>query len=112
MEKIESVLKRIFTEGPLKGSSAEIALFSAWPEVVGPKITARARPASLSRGVLRVAVSDSGWLMTLNFMKGEILKKLTRAAPEAALSEISLFVGPLPDLLESEELHPFGPEEE
>lgn len=95
MEKIDGILKKLFAEGPLKGSSENALLFSAWPDAVGPKIAARTRPVSLNRGVLKVAVADSGWLMELNFLKREIVEKLKEAAPEAEIADISLFVGPL-----------------
>ncbi|MDR0786497.1 MAG: DUF721 domain-containing protein [Gemmatimonadota bacterium] len=47
-----------------------------WEQLVGPAITAVATPVRVSDGALFVSVSTSPWMMELNLMKEELLRRL------------------------------------
>jgi predicted nucleic acid-binding Zn ribbon protein len=48
----------------------------AWPEVVGPAISAEARPTAERAGVLTVSCSASVWAQELDLMAPTILARL------------------------------------
>jgi len=47
-----------------------------WEQLVGPAIAGVATPVRVSDGVLIVAVATSPWMMELNLMKGDLLRRL------------------------------------
>jgi predicted nucleic acid-binding Zn ribbon protein len=47
-----------------------------WPELVGPQIAAVTEPLRVSDGRLFVAVATSAWIMELNMMKADIMRRL------------------------------------
>lgn len=52
-------------------------ILEAWPEMVGPDITRRARPGRIENRVLTVYVTSSAWLSELSrFGQRQILAKL------------------------------------
>jgi predicted nucleic acid-binding Zn ribbon protein len=62
-----------------KGMSAKVEAASVipeWEELVGPGIASVAQPLTVSDGTLIVAVSTSPWMMELNLMKGELMRRL------------------------------------
>jgi predicted nucleic acid-binding Zn ribbon protein len=61
-----------------------------WDEVVGPQISARARPEKIRDGVLEVCVDQPTWMQQLQLLKPQILAKLNARLGDAPLSEIFL----------------------
>ena len=69
---------------------------AAWPEIVGKKVAARSRIASLNEGVLRIELESAPLKQHLSTFKNvEILKELKKRFPNAALSGIRYAVGRL-----------------
>jgi predicted nucleic acid-binding Zn ribbon protein len=59
-----------------------------WDELVGPGIAAVARAQRVSDGVLFVAVDTSAWMMELNLMKGELLRRLNAGKRQGRIEQI------------------------
>jgi Dna[CI] antecedent, DciA len=64
-------------------------LAAIWPKVVGPEISANARPLRLSRGNVVVATSSSAWAQTLGFMSEEIRTGLNAALEGGPVQSLS-----------------------
>lgn len=67
------------------------AVFSEWEDRVGEKIAERARPVRLNGGTLFVEVESSSWMMELQMMKRELMKRLN-AGRESGRIEKLVFV--------------------
>ncbi len=60
------------------------ALQSVWPELVGERIAAVARPVSERDGVVTVDCSDSVWAQELDLMQAQLLERLRERLSERA----------------------------
>jgi predicted nucleic acid-binding Zn ribbon protein len=77
-ERVQDLLSEFLER---EGVGKDVALASAveeWGGKVGPKIAAVARARSVMDGTLVVEVRSSAWLMELNMMKGEILRRVNQ----------------------------------
>lgn len=79
MGDIAATLHGIMRKGRLRLSEAEIALFEAWPGVVGEAIAAASVPERIEGDVLTVLVGDAAWTAQLRLMKQDIIDKLHAA---------------------------------
>jgi hypothetical protein len=78
------------------GKMGEIV--AAWPEAVGPGISANAWPARVGRdGTLHVHTSSSTWAFELTQMAASILERLRAHLAEDAPPGLHFAVGPLPE---------------
>ena len=66
---------------------------ATWPVLVGEAIAAVTHARSLSEGTLFVEVRSSAWLMELELMKGEILRRMNAGLEDAALDRIVFVLG-------------------
>lgn len=60
------------------------ALQSVWPELVGERIAAAARPVSERGGAVTVDCSDSVWAQELDLMQAQLLERLQERLGERA----------------------------
>ena len=65
-----------------------LGVLEIWPEVVGERVAAAARARSMADATLIVEVRSSAWLMELNMMKGELLRRVNERAPDTPLDRI------------------------
>ena len=72
----------------LRAGVEAAAVFSEWPEMVGPGIAAVTRVERISDGVLVVAVRTSAWLMELNMMKRELMARVNAGRGEGRFRQI------------------------
>ena len=73
------------------GLSAKIEAASVVPEwetLVGAGIAAVTEPQRVSEGVLIVAVATSAWMMELNLMKADIMKRVNAGKTEGRIREL------------------------
>ncbi|HEX6923989.1 MAG TPA: DUF721 domain-containing protein [Longimicrobiaceae bacterium] len=66
------------------------AVFTEWPELVGPKIAAVTRVKRAADGVLVVGVTTSAWLMELSLIKQELLRRVNAGKQAARFRQIIL----------------------
>jgi predicted nucleic acid-binding Zn ribbon protein len=64
-----------------------------WPALVGDAIAAVTHARSLSAGTVFVEVRSSPWLMELEMMKGDILRRLNAGREDALIERIVFVLG-------------------
>ena len=68
------------------------AVIPEWAERVGPAIAAVTEPIRVSDGTLIVAVRNSAWMMELNLMKADLIRKLNAGRPREGRVRQIVFV--------------------
>lgn len=76
--------------GPSSATTSTV--FSRWEELVGADIAAHARPVSLQRGTLVLAVDQPAWASQLRYMTAELLTRISEATGGAEVTDIHLRV--------------------
>ena len=92
-ELLDRTTKRL--GGPSSGTTS--AVFSRWEQVVGPDIAGHARPVSLHRGALVLAVDHPAWATQLRYMTSELLTRVGEATGGSEVSEIQIRVTGQPE---------------
>lgn len=73
------------------GISARVeaaSILTDWPELVGPQISAVTRAQRLSDDTLFVGVATSAWMMELNLMKAELLRRINAGKRDGRIRQI------------------------
>jgi hypothetical protein len=92
----EEVRRELGRFGPA-GKMGEIV--AAWPEAVGPAISANAWPARVARdGTLQVHTASSTWAFELAQLSDSVLTRLREGLGADCPSAIRFAVGALPEL--------------
>jgi predicted nucleic acid-binding Zn ribbon protein len=74
-----------------QGIAAQVEAASVVPEweaLVGPGIAAVTIPVRVSDGTLFVAVATSAWMMELNLMKGELMRRLNAGKRAGRIEQV------------------------
>jgi predicted nucleic acid-binding Zn ribbon protein len=87
-DSLDAVARRF---GAPKASALE-ALFDRWAEVVGDAIAAHARPSSLRKGTLVVAVDDSAWATELRSLVPQIIERCALFAEAGTVERVDVKV--------------------
>ncbi|HEY3353052.1 MAG TPA: DUF721 domain-containing protein [Polyangia bacterium] len=78
-----------------------------WPDVVGPRVAARAQAHRLQRGVLTVRVDGAAWLSELTYLKADIRDRMNDRLGGHPIVELRLVPGTItPRAAEPERLVP------
>jgi predicted nucleic acid-binding Zn ribbon protein len=90
-DSLDSFAKRLGVSeaGPLA------AVFAHWPDIVGESVAAHARPLSLVRGVLVVAVDQPGWATQLKYLGPKLVERIDEVAGEGLVERLEVRVQPL-----------------
>jgi predicted nucleic acid-binding Zn ribbon protein len=83
-ELVGKYLSRTGLTGKLEAAS----VLPQWPELVGPQIAAVTEPQRVSDGVLIVAVRSSAWMMELNMMKSELMRRINAGRGEGRVRQL------------------------
>jgi predicted nucleic acid-binding Zn ribbon protein len=75
-ERIGALVEGLLRARGLSEGVERAAVFTEWPELVGPQIARVAKPVRFDRGTLFVEVRSSAWLMELELMERRILAQL------------------------------------
>jgi predicted nucleic acid-binding Zn ribbon protein len=92
-EKIGALVGR-FLEG--RGVAQQVrrqSVLEEWPVLVGEAIAAVTHARSISAGALFVEVRSSPWLMELEMMKGDILRRVNAGRDDALIERIVFVLG-------------------
>jgi predicted nucleic acid-binding Zn ribbon protein len=92
-EKIGSVVERFLEDAGMTEQVRRQDVLEEWPELVGERIAAVTQARSLSVGTLFVEVRSSPWLMELEMMKGEIVRRLNEGRDEGRIERIVFVLG-------------------
>ena len=74
-----------------KGLSAKVEAASVvpeWQDLVGPGIAAVTTPLRVTEGTLIVAVTTSAWMMELNMMKAELMRRLNAGKRQGRIEQL------------------------
>lgn len=88
---VRDLLAGYLDRSGLRAGVEAASVIDEWPELVGPGIAAVTRVKRVSDGVLVVAVATSAWLMELNLMRSELLRR-TNAGKRAGKIRQIVFV--------------------
>ena len=87
-EKVGRLVEEWLEEHGVEDQVRRMGAVEAWPEVVGEHVAEVTRARSVEGAILFVEVRSSPWLMELNMMKGELLRRVNERLPEAPLDRI------------------------
>ena len=79
-----------------KGLSAKleaVSVLTEWEALVGSRIAAVTRPQRVAEGVLFVAVANSPWMMELDLMKADLLRRLNAGKKAGRIRQIVFVMG-------------------
>ena len=85
---IGDVLPAVLEEAGVLRQFERLGVLEAWPDLVGERVAAVTRARSVADTTLIVEVRSSAWLMELNMMKGEILRRVNEHAAETPMDRI------------------------
>ncbi len=88
-----TILDSILSGRNLKKRMEEYKSLEVWDDVVGDTISLNAQPLTIKKGLLKVVVSNHGWLQQLQFLKEDIRKKLNCELKKETINEIYFIVG-------------------
>jgi len=90
---VGEALGKFLQESGLAERIEEASVVPEWEELVGEAIARVTRPTRVSHGTLFVAVRSSAWLMELNMMRGEILRRLNAGRERGRIEQIRFYLG-------------------
>jgi len=94
-QSISGILDALLEQKKLKKRIDDCRAMDLWDAVVGEKIAGRTSPFALKDGVLKVTVSDHGWLQELQFLKEEIKERLNEALGGESIKSLYFKLGPV-----------------
>ena len=92
-ERIGIVVERFLDDAGMTEQVRRQGVIEAWPELVGDAIAAVTHARALSVGTLFVEVRSSPWLMELEMMKGDILRRLNAGRDDGQIERIVFVLG-------------------
>ncbi|MBE9504532.1 MAG: DUF721 domain-containing protein [Proteobacteria bacterium] len=92
-QNISGILNSLLVSRKIKKRIDDCKAMDLWDSVVGEKIASRTEPFALRDGVLKVYVSDHGWLQELQFLKEEIKDKLNEALGKDSIENLYFKLG-------------------
>lgn len=92
-ERIDSVVERFLEGAGVAEQVRRQGVLETWPGLVGEAIAAVTEARSLSVGTLFVEVRSSPWLMELEMMKAEIIRRLNAGREDALIERIVFVLG-------------------
>lgn len=96
-ERVDRLLGRVLDRTGIRTQLERVEALSRWDEVVGERIAGVTRAKSVSGATLFVEVRSSAWLMELNTMKQEILKRLNAGRDQGRIEKLILVLAEDPD---------------
>lgn len=88
------VLSRFLDKSGIGAKVEAATVLTDWPERVGPQIAAVTTPSGLHEQTLFVQVANSAWMMELNLMKHELIKRVNSGRKEGQIRMIVFQMAP------------------
>jgi len=85
---VGDLLPRLLERRGLTAKVEAASVIPEWETLVGPGIAAVTRPVTVSESTLIVAVTTSPWMMELNMMKGDLLRRLNAGKRAGRIEQI------------------------
>lgn len=90
MMRIDDILASLLRQKKWRTGLLYARIHEEWPTIVGKEIANHAQPTHLSRGRLEVSCDHDVWRAELQFLKPELLARLTEALGEGVVKDIWL----------------------
>jgi predicted nucleic acid-binding Zn ribbon protein len=87
-ELIGELLPRFLERNGLSARVEAASVVPEWESLVGPGIAAVTDPLRVSDGTLIVAVKTSAWLMELNMMKADLMRRLNAGKRQGRIDQV------------------------
>jgi len=87
-QALGDVLARYMDTSGLGKKVEAASVLTDWAERVGPGIAAVTTPSGLHDQTLFVAVASSAWMMELNMMKHDLIKRINSGRKEGQIRHI------------------------
>ena len=91
---VRGVVEKVLKKYRLTGNLDAYKVFHLWPDLVGDRIAAHARPVRIIGDALLVEVDDPLWLSQLKYMKQDILGKADIMIKAGALKDVRFYLKP------------------
>lgn len=85
---LADVLQRFLKRKGLSAKVEAASVVPEWDRLVGPQIAAVTHALRVSDGVLFVAVATSPWMMELNLMKAELMRRINAGKQAGRITQI------------------------
>ena len=90
---VGDLLARFLERSGLAAKVEAASVVPEWESLVGPQIAAVTEPLRVSEGTLFVAVRTSAWMMELNLMRGDLLRRLNAGKRDGKIEKIVFVMG-------------------
>jgi len=87
-QQIGEVLAGVLEDAGVLRQFERLGVLDLWPEIVGERVAAVTEARNVDDTVLIVEVRSSAWLMELNMMKGDLLKRVNEHATETPMDRL------------------------
>lgn len=87
-QPVGDLVARFLDKSGLAARVEAASVLTDWPERVGPQIAAVTQATGLAEDTLFVSVATSAWMMELNLMKGELIKRVNAGKREGKIRHI------------------------
>ncbi len=83
-----SLVDKILAEHGVLDQVRRMSVLDVWPELVGEAVAKVTHARSVEDAVLIVEVRNSAWLMELNMMKGDFVRRVNEHMPDTPIERI------------------------
>jgi len=83
-----SVVDKILEQHGVLDQVRRVSVLDEWPALVGEAVARVTHARSVEDAVLIVEVRNSAWLMELNMMKGDFVRRVNEHMPETPIERI------------------------
>lgn len=88
LERMDSVLADVLEEAGVQEQVERVRVLELWPEIVGEQVARVTRAKSVDEATLIVEVRSSAWLMELNMLKGDIVRRANERMRDTSIEKI------------------------
>lgn len=88
LERMDSVLADVLEEAGVQEQVERVRVLGLWPEIVGEQVARVTRAKSVDEATLIVEVRSSAWLMELNMLKGDIVRRANERMRDTSIEKI------------------------
>jgi predicted nucleic acid-binding Zn ribbon protein len=86
--RVDRVLAEVLEEAGVLRQVRRMEVLDLWPELVGEQLARVTKARAVDGGTLIVEVKSSAWLMELNMMRGDFLRRVNERLEEVPLDKI------------------------
>ena len=90
IRRIDDILASLLRQKKWRAGLIFARIQKEWPQIVTPEVAAHAKPEHFSRGRLDIVCDHDVWRAELQFLKPELLARLTEAFGEGIVKDIWL----------------------